>query len=797
MMIRTLSCAAIALFVFTIAANGIIPRTINYQGVLTDAGGLAVPDGTYSMTFRLYDVLSGGSPLWEETQGSITVTKGIFNVTLGSVALLDLPFDEQYFLGISVEGEAELTPRIYLDAAAYSLATRSLYGSSNIIPADGFVGIGTLLPNDPLTVESNDPVGIRFNGSAPAWAGIYTNATQSSGRPQFGYSREYFLKANTYVDIDDSWKLDVNGTSCITVTPSGDVGIGTTTPTEKLDIAGGIKLGTTPNTNAGTVRFSGGDFEGYDGSTWKSFTAGGGSGLPAGSAGQTLRHNGSDWIATSNLYNSGTSIGIGTTSPGRDLHVYRDANSVAGITIENPNAGISAVERISFIGSSGDVAALAVYGSGHTAYPNEMHLFNNRTGGLLELSAGSAGITMLENGSIGVNKTNPAATLDVAGGNWDLDGTNGDVRIGDDAYRLKIGVATDGLGAGTAGIRVQGGEQKLILGAGSAEVLSIDSNGLVDIGSDTQTGELNVYRSGSSSEVAELTSSAYGGEIQVYEENGTCYAALEPDYNGSGGYLSIRRNSSLNGFRVDGNFNDTGNANVAIFGSTMSAVFDMSSADDNSVSLPNNAISSVEMSDEPGVASQTYSGASIYLTGGVDMLMSRSIVVPASGYVLVIGTLNAWASHSNGTTSYADFGVSDNSGALPDNQAVTLQVSSGAGSGIYYFPVTVHGLFSVSAGTRNFYVLGDEGSGDMSAREMQLSLIYIPTAYGTVSPTLSSGQPTGDEGDATRPPMTAAEVEAQRTESEAFNAARIERELTEMRARLEALERMEQKNGQR
>lgn len=796
-MFRITVCTVLVLTFFAVAANGIIPRAINYQGVLTDAGGLAVPDGTYSMTFRLYDVPSGGSPLWEETQGSVTVTKGIFNVTLGAVALLNLPFDEQYYLGISVEGEAELIPRITLDAAAYSLSSRGVYGVSNIFPADGDVGIGTLYPSYQLTVESNDAVGIYFNGNAPAWAGIYTNATQSSGRPQFGYAREHFLKANTYVDVDDSWKLDVSGASCITATPAGDVGIGTTMPMEILDVAGGIKIGATSNTNAGTIRYSGGDFEGYDGSTWKSFTAGGGSGLPAGSSGQTLRHSGSDWVATSNLYNDGSLIGIGTTNPGRDLHIYRDVNSTAGITIENPNTGTSAVERISFIGPGGDIAALAVYSSGHVAYPNEMRLFNNRAGGLLGLSAGSAGITLLENGWIGVNKTNPAATLDIAGGNWDLDGTNGDLRIGDNAYRLKIGVATDGLGAGTAGIRVQGGMERLVLGTGSAEVLSILPTGDVMIGSDTQDGELNMYMSGCASTVMQLTSSAYGGEFQAYDDNANLYAALEPDYNDSGGYFSIRRNTTNAGFRVDGNFNGTGDANVAIFGSSRSAIFDMSSADDNSVTLPSNAISHGEILDEPGVASSTYSGTSILLTGGVDVLLSRSITVPASGYVLVVGTLNAWISHSNGTTSWGDFGVSDNVSALPDNQGVTLQQSSGAATGIYYFPVTVHGLFSVTAGSNTFHLLGDEGGGDLRVREMQLSIIYIPTAYGTVSPTLASARPAEQEDDASGSPMTAAEVEAQRLESEAFNASRIERELAEMRTRLEALERESRQSEQR
>ncbi len=40
-----------------------------------------------------------------------------------------------------------------------------------------------------------------------------------------------------------------------------------------------------------------------------------GPGLPVGTSGQTLRHDGSNWIANSFLYNSGSALGIGTTTP--------------------------------------------------------------------------------------------------------------------------------------------------------------------------------------------------------------------------------------------------------------------------------------------------------------------------------------------------------------------------------------------------------------------------------------------------------------------------------------------------
>jgi len=49
-----------------------------------------------------------------------------------------------------------------------------------------------------------------------------------------------------------------------------------------------------------------------------------GSGLPSGSSGQTLRHDGSDWIVSDLIYNNGTNVGIGTTNPTQELTVVGD-----------------------------------------------------------------------------------------------------------------------------------------------------------------------------------------------------------------------------------------------------------------------------------------------------------------------------------------------------------------------------------------------------------------------------------------------------------------------------------------
>ena len=43
--------------------------------------------------------------------------------------------------------------------------------------------------------------------------------------------------------------------------------------------------------------------------------------MPTGVTGQTLNYNGTAWVANSTLYNNGTYIGIGTTSPTSALQV--------------------------------------------------------------------------------------------------------------------------------------------------------------------------------------------------------------------------------------------------------------------------------------------------------------------------------------------------------------------------------------------------------------------------------------------------------------------------------------------
>ncbi len=107
------------LFLIAGSSAAQIPQQINYQGYLETSGGSPV-NNTLTMTFRLYETAEGGTALWTETQNGIQVADGVFFARLGAVMPLTLAFDRQYYLGVSVASDAEMTPRQPLTSVGYA-----------------------------------------------------------------------------------------------------------------------------------------------------------------------------------------------------------------------------------------------------------------------------------------------------------------------------------------------------------------------------------------------------------------------------------------------------------------------------------------------------------------------------------------------------------------------------------------------------------------------------------------------------------------------------------------------------
>ena len=95
-----------------------VPREFTYQGKLLGNGEQPVPEGHYKITFSLYN--EQGTSLWSETHDHVFIAGGIFQVNLGSVNGMPLPFNEPYYLGIKIGTDPELTPRMLLTTSPYS-----------------------------------------------------------------------------------------------------------------------------------------------------------------------------------------------------------------------------------------------------------------------------------------------------------------------------------------------------------------------------------------------------------------------------------------------------------------------------------------------------------------------------------------------------------------------------------------------------------------------------------------------------------------------------------------------------
>lgn len=231
------------------APNGGIPHLINYQGVLTDDEG-NVLNAPQNLTFRIFDVESGGMSLWGETQNNVPVNEGLFNVILGSLNPINLPFDEDYWLEIEVGILGPLSPRAKLTSVGYAYRAEysdtsdysfkalradtadyatvavaaesdsdwTISGSDMYSAVSGNVGIGTSSPTSPLTIQPVLGPDIEFAGGS--W-----NADIMADR-QFNVGTS---NASTFSLItDNQYRLLIQG--------GGNVGIGTVSPAAKLEV---------------------------------------------------------------------------------------------------------------------------------------------------------------------------------------------------------------------------------------------------------------------------------------------------------------------------------------------------------------------------------------------------------------------------------------------------------------------------------------------------------------------------------------------------------------------------------
>jgi hypothetical protein len=231
------------------------PRLIPFQAYLTDSNGRPV-EGQHSLTFKLYDQAESGNYLgWTETHASVPVNKGMVNVLLGSIVPFGtLTFDSPRYVSVAVDGGLEMVPRQQLipsfwaknadnateaehaatadnaanaeNAAsaqnalhaddALKLVTPGTLDPAVTVGSAGTVGIGTTTPTADLHVfRAGGPATLRLEGSGEAKGAWDITSSDSGGFPVLGLGGKVVVRSD------------------------GHVGIGTTSPREKLDVVNG------------------------------------------------------------------------------------------------------------------------------------------------------------------------------------------------------------------------------------------------------------------------------------------------------------------------------------------------------------------------------------------------------------------------------------------------------------------------------------------------------------------------------------------------------------------------------
>ena len=470
-------------------ANAQAPQKMSYQAVIRDASNALVVNHAVGMRIS---ILQGTTPVYVETQVQVANANGLVTLEIGGGTVISGNFSTINWANGSYSVKTETDPN---GGNNYSIVGTSKFTSVPyaLNSANGPQGIqgptgltGATGPQGPTgstgptgATGPQGPIGLTGPAGAAGAKGA-TGATGATG-------------------------------------PQGPIGLtGATGPQGSIGLTGA----TGPQGATGLT-----GVQGPAGPT-------GPSGIlsPGSSAGNTPYWNGSAWVTnSSNIYNNGAFIGIGTTSPraplsfagtlGDKIALWDDGNAAGN------NYGIGVQSGLLQIHSDAAVANIAFGYGKSTSFTERMRIItgsgydgmslNGRLilrNGSTDLTGGGGGVWLTKadnsallgfmgtqnnknigfyggpagwgfaydaiNSRVGIGNSSPVNRLDVTGvNNWDLTNTEGDMRVGNDSYRLKFGVALNGGGAGASGIMQSGGVGALNIGANSKNIIQVNGAG--------------------------------------------------------------------------------------------------------------------------------------------------------------------------------------------------------------------------------------------------------------------------------------------------------------------------------
>jgi hypothetical protein len=536
-----------------------IPQTMSYQGMLNDSEGQMVSDGTYSMTFIIYDQATEGSIIWEESQ-NVDVANGLFNVILGENNPLNITFNQTYWLGITIAGGDELAPRIELTASPYSLNAQQVLGT-NIFPADGYVGIGTSDPEYQFEVTRN----ITLAGGGPEGGQMtLLDADREGGWEMDNYGESGNEEIRVFRDKGFNDQFSV-----LHIKSNGNVGIATGNPEEKLEvdgiissINGGFKF---PD---GSVQTTAADGSGGNGDIT---SVNAGNGLTGGA---TTGEATLDVGAGTGISVSADAVALNTTyTDGRYVNEEQENSISTGMI--TPNV-LSSVDGVSNDGGNVDLVA----GSNVTITPNDaentiMISSSGGTGGgdITAVTAGAGltggGITADVNLDVGAG-TGISVSADAVA----LNTTYTDGRYVNEGQESSISASmiTPNVLSSVDGVSNDGGNVDLVAGS-NVTITPDDGANRITISASGGTGSGNTldqaYDQGGAGAGRTITADA--GAVEINGDGGlmvngpTTSNGLEVTGGGhEGGQITLMDGDGEGGWEVD-NYGESGTEKLRIF----------------------------------------------------------------------------------------------------------------------------------------------------------------------------------------------------------------------------------------
>ncbi len=483
-------------------------------------------NGNFKLGTNAYIEYGGVYPYTITTANTAAVGNLVFSAGLGSAAY---------------ESKIDLQGTNTAGVAGITLSTAST--ARMVVTADGDVGIGTSTPNAKLDIQGTQ--GQLFSVTDDLSGSIFA-VSDISGVPIFDVNSSgisYFdgnvgigtespdsrldvtggnitinTLGTTFADFKygavgsetsrgsittDGIDLKVNATADLLLLPTGNVGIGTTSPAYKLQVGdNGVADGNIAMKANGTGADAGAEL------TFNMNVGGG---------------NANSYIAqivpisydslSSGTHNS-LNFKVGTWNNNADAGVSRMtilSNGKVGIGTTDPVNNLTVNGDIGYVGFIGQGN---IYGNtGNSSYAN-MQLynpstgystFNNQTYGYYLQTGGSTKLTILNNGNVGINTTTPLVKLQVDGGIRAIGttSTTGQIDASPDfgAFRFYNGNTFRG-GLGTGQWASVGNNADIVqylnsvnyyISNGSTALLKVDTSGKVGIGTTSPSAKLHVH----------------------------------------------------------------------------------------------------------------------------------------------------------------------------------------------------------------------------------------------------------------------------------------------------------------